>query len=92
MRPCFWVLFAQERDVVCELFVVLDFGAFVERIQNQFGIGVFALRDIPKGAYPLKSMVSNKEIKFSRVELKSVPSTVLYVAVAAHRHDPAPAP
>lgn len=40
------------------------------------GIGVFALRDIPKGTYPLKSMVSNKEIKFSRIELKSVPSTV----------------
>ncbi len=40
------------------------------------GIGVFALRDIPKGTHPLKSMVSNKEIKFSRVELKSVPSTV----------------
>lgn len=40
------------------------------------GIGVFALRDIPKGAKPLKSMVSNKEVKFSRIELKSVPSTV----------------
>ena len=40
------------------------------------GIGVFALRDIPKGAYPLKSMVSNKEVKFSRIELKKVPSTV----------------
>ncbi len=40
------------------------------------GIGVFALRDIPKGTHPLKSMVSNKEIKFSRIELKAVPSTV----------------
>lgn len=40
------------------------------------GIGVFALRDIPKGTLPLRSMVSKKEVKFSRIELKSVPSTV----------------
>ncbi len=40
------------------------------------GIGVFALRDIPAGTAPLKSMVTNKEIKFSRVELKKVPSSV----------------
>ncbi|MCE2871783.1 MAG: hypothetical protein LW714_10305 [Oxalobacteraceae bacterium] len=40
------------------------------------GIGVFALRDIPKGTAPLRSMVSNKEIKFSRIELKKVPSSV----------------
>ena len=40
------------------------------------GIGVFALRDIPAGVAPLKSMVTNKEIKFSRVELKKVPSSV----------------
>ncbi len=40
------------------------------------GIGVFALRDIPKGTKPLNSLVSNKEVKFSRIELKKVPSTV----------------
>ena len=40
------------------------------------GIGVFALRDIPVGTAPLRSMVSNKEIKFSRIELKKVPSSV----------------
>ena len=40
------------------------------------GIGVFALRDIPAGTAPLRSMVSNKEIKFSRIELKKVPSSV----------------
>jgi len=40
------------------------------------GIGVFAIRDIPKGTAPLRSMVSNKEIKFSRIELKKVPSSV----------------
>ena len=40
------------------------------------GIGVFALRDIQAGTAPLRSMVSNKEIKFSRIELKKVPSSV----------------
>ena len=40
------------------------------------GIGVFALRDIPAGTAPLKSMVTNKEIKFSRTEMKNVPSSV----------------
>ena len=40
------------------------------------GIGVYALRDIPKGTAPLKSMVTNKEIRFSRIELKKVPSSV----------------
>ena len=40
------------------------------------GIGVFAIRDIPKGTAPLRSMVSNKGIKFSRIELKKVPSSV----------------
>ena len=40
------------------------------------GVGVFALRDIPKGTKPLKSMVTNKEKKFSRTELKDVPGSV----------------
>jgi SET domain-containing protein len=40
------------------------------------GVGVFALRDIPKGTLPLKSMVSRKEKKFSRSELKEIPSSV----------------
>ena len=40
------------------------------------GIGVFALRDIKAGTTPLKSMVTNKEIKFSRDELKKVPGSV----------------
>ena len=45
-------------------------------VSHIHGIGVFALRDIPKGTKPLKSMVSAKEIKFSRIELKKVPSSV----------------
>lgn len=40
------------------------------------GVGVFALRDIPKGTKPLKSMVTHKEKKFSRTELKDVPGSV----------------
>ncbi len=40
------------------------------------GVGVFALRDIPKGTKPFKSMVTHKEKKFSRTELKDVPGSV----------------
>ena len=40
------------------------------------GVGVFALRDFPKGTKPLKSMVTHKEKKFSRTELKDVPGSV----------------
>jgi SET domain-containing protein len=45
-------------------------------VSKLHGIGVFAMRDIPKGTQPLNSMVSKKEIKFSRIELKKVPSSV----------------
>ncbi len=45
-------------------------------VSHIHGIGVFALRDIPKGTKPLKSMVSTKEIKFSRIELKKIPSSL----------------
>jgi len=47
------------------------------------GIGVFALRDIPAGVAPLKSMVTNKEVKFSRVELKKVPTCSAWSRKAA---------
>ncbi len=40
------------------------------------GVGVFALRDIPKGTLPLQSMVSRKEKKFSRTKLKEIPKSV----------------
>jgi SET domain-containing protein len=40
------------------------------------GVGVFALREIPKGTLPLQSMVSRKEKKFSRTKLKEIPKSV----------------
>ncbi len=40
------------------------------------GIGVFALRAIPKGANPLKSWLKNIEIKFSHDEIKKLPKSV----------------
>lgn len=40
------------------------------------GVGVFALRDFPKGTLPLRSMVTHKEKKFSRAELKDIPGSV----------------
>ena len=45
-------------------------------VSDIHGIGVFALREIPAGTAPLKSLVTNKEIKFSRTEMKNVPSSV----------------
>ena len=45
-------------------------------VSDIHGIGVFALREIPAGTAPLKSMVTNREIKFSRTEMKNVPSSV----------------
>ena len=40
------------------------------------GIGVFAVRDIPKGAHPLKSYVRIKEIDVSKQEIKKLPRGV----------------
>lgn len=40
------------------------------------GIGVFAVRAIPKGANPLTSRLRYKEIKFSHAELKKLPRGV----------------
>lgn len=40
------------------------------------GIGVFALRAIPKGINPLKSWLNNKEIKFTHDEIKTLPKSV----------------
>ncbi len=45
-------------------------------VSDIHGIGVFALREIPAGVAPLKSMVTSREIKFSRTEMKNVPSSV----------------
>ena len=40
------------------------------------GIGVFAIRDIPKGVKPLKSRLKLHEIKFNHAEVSSLPSQV----------------
>ena len=40
------------------------------------GIGVFAVRDIPKGANPLKSYVRFKEIDVSKQDIKHLPKGV----------------
>jgi SET domain-containing protein len=40
------------------------------------GVGVFAIRRIPKGINPLNSRIRYKEVLFSREELKQLPSSV----------------
>jgi SET domain-containing protein len=40
------------------------------------GIGVFAIRAIPKGAKPLKSRLKMHEIKFNHAEVSSLPPQV----------------
>ena len=40
------------------------------------GVGVFALRAIPKGVEPLRSLVQEDEIRFTREEIKSLPKAV----------------
>ena len=40
------------------------------------GIGVFAIRDIPKGTQPLVSLLKIKEFSFSKKEIKKLPSSV----------------
>jgi SET domain-containing protein len=40
------------------------------------GIGVFAIRDIPKGVRPLTSLLKIKEFSFSKKEIKKLPTSV----------------
>ena len=40
------------------------------------GIGVFAIRAIPKGVNPLRSRLKFEEIKFSHAEIKTLPRSV----------------
>ena len=40
------------------------------------GIGVFAIRDIPKGTQPLVSLLKIKEFSFSKKVIKKLPSSV----------------
>jgi SET domain-containing protein len=45
-------------------------------ISKVHGIGVFAIRDIPKGVKPLVSLLKIKEFKFSKEEIKQLPRSV----------------
>ena len=40
------------------------------------GIGVFAIRAIPKGTHPLQTMSLPKEVKFTRKEIAELPKSV----------------
>ena len=40
------------------------------------GIGVFAIKDIPKGAKPLVSLIKIKEFSFSKKEINKLPASV----------------
>ncbi len=40
------------------------------------GIGVFAIRSIPKGVNPMRSRLKFDEVKFTHAELKSLPRSV----------------
>ena len=40
------------------------------------GVGVFAVRPVPKGSNPLRSRVKHREIKFSHDEIKALPPGV----------------
>jgi len=45
-------------------------------ISKVHGIGVFAIRDIPKGVKPLVSLLKIKEFDFSKDEIKKIPRSV----------------
>lgn len=45
-------------------------------VSKVHGIGVFAIKPIPKGAYPLKSRLKIKDIAFTHKELQDVPQAV----------------
>ena len=40
------------------------------------GIGVFAIRTIPKGVHPLQTMAQPKDVKFTRKEIAELPKSV----------------
>lgn len=45
-------------------------------ISKVHGIGVFAIRSIPKGVKPLVSLLKIKEFEFSKKEIKNLPTGV----------------
>lgn len=40
------------------------------------GIGVFAIKNIPKGVEPLRSLMTNDEVKFTHKEVSELPRSV----------------
>jgi hypothetical protein len=44
-------------------------------ISKVHGIGVFAIRSIPKGTKPLVSLIKIKEFEFSKKEIKQLPTS-----------------
>jgi SET domain-containing protein len=54
-----------EQEVFCKL-----------GISPIHGIGVFAIRAIPKGINPLKSYIGNREIDVTKKEIKNLPKGV----------------
>lgn len=45
-------------------------------VSKTHGIGVFSIRDIPKGINPLNTWLNIEEIKFSKKEMVGIPSSV----------------
>ena len=45
-------------------------------VSKVHGIGVFAIKPIPKGVNPLKSKMKYKDVPFTHKELKGVPASV----------------
>ncbi len=45
-------------------------------ISKVHGIGVFAIRSIPKGVNPMRTWSDSKEVKFTHKELQGIPKSV----------------
>jgi SET domain-containing protein len=46
-------------------------------VSKTHGVGVFAIRPIPKGVAPLKTRVRKREVRMSREELEALPKGVI---------------
>lgn len=45
-------------------------------VSKTHGVGVFAIRSVPKGASPLRTPVKKREVKISKEELRKLPKGV----------------
>ena len=50
------------------------------------GIGVFAIRDIPKGTHPLVSLLKIKEFSFTKKEIKKLCYVEHHQKMTDHNH------